>query len=289
MLKNIAVIGSTGLLGKPVTFALVNAGFTVKALVRNIARAAKELPEEVQFVEGDIKNSVDLEKTFSGCDAVYINLSIKDIEKPGDWHTETDGVKLIIEAARKTGIKRLAMISSLVHFYQGMHGFYWWAFDVKQKSVQLIQNSGIPYTIFYPSSFMENFYFNYKKGKYLVLAGKSEHKQYFIAGADYGRQVARSFQLNPVDNKEYAVQGLAGFTTDEACGIFKQYYKKEKLSIVRAPLGLIKFLGKFAQGMHYGAHIIEALNKYPEKFQAEQTWEELGKPVITLKEFAANQ
>lgn len=289
MLKNIAVIGSTGLLGKPVTFALVNAGFTVKALVRNIARATKELPEEVQFVEGDIKNSADLEKTFSGCDAVYINLSIKDIEKPGDWHTETDGVKLIIEAARKTGIKRLAMISSLVHFYQGMNGFYWWAFDVKQKSVQLIQNSGIPYTIFYPSSFMENFYFNYKKGKYLVLAGKSEHKQYFIAGADYGRQVARSFQLNPVDNKEYAVQGLAGFTTDEACEIFKQYYKKEKLSIVRAPLGLIKFLGKFAQGMHYGAHIIEALNKYPEKFQAEQTWEELGKPVITLKEFAANQ
>jgi len=289
MIKSIAVIGSTGLLGKPVTCALINAGFTVRALVRNVERASKELPEEIQFVEGDLKNSADIEKTFSGCDAVYINLSIKDIEKPTDWHTETDGLKLIIEAARKTNIKKLAIISSLVHFYQGMNGFYWWAFDVKQQSIKLIKESGIPYTIFYPSSFMENFYFNYKKGKYLVLAGKSEHKQYFISGADYGMQVARAFQRNPQENKEYAVQGPEGFTTDEACALFKTYYKKENLTIVRAPIGLLKFFGMFAQGLNYGAHIIEALNKYPEKFQSDQTWVELGKPVITLKEFASNQ
>jgi len=288
MIKRIAIIGSTGLLGKPVTFSLLNAGYNIKALVRNTANATKELPSHVEFVEGDIKNLADLEKTFTGCDAVYLNLSIKKTEKPSDWHTETDGLKLIIEAAHKTGIKRLAMISSLVHFYQGMNGFTWWAFDVKQKAVKLIKDSGIPYTIFYPSSFMENFYFNYKQGKNLLLAGKSEHKQYFIAGADYGKQVARSFQLNSAENKEYVVQGLEGFTTDEACAIFKQNYKKEKLSIVRAPLGMLKFFGVFAQGLNYGAHIIEALNKYPEKFQSEQTWEELGKPVITLKEFAAS-
>jgi hypothetical protein len=32
--------------------------------------------------------------------------------------------------------------------------------------------------------------------------------------------------------------------------------------------------------------IMKALNNYREKFQAEQSWEELGKPRITLAEYA---
>ncbi len=36
-------------------------------------------------------------------------------------------------------------------------------------------------------------------------------------------------------------------------------------------------------------HIIEALNNYPEKFEAQSTWNELGKPSITLKDFAQGQ
>ena len=65
MIKTISVIGATGLLGKPVTLALVNAGFSVKALVRNIERAKAQLPTEIHFIEGDIKNPADLEKVFT--------------------------------------------------------------------------------------------------------------------------------------------------------------------------------------------------------------------------------
>jgi hypothetical protein len=48
----------------------------------------------------------------------------------------------------------------------------------------------------------------------------------------------------------------------------------------------LKFAGVFSQKMNYVAHIIEALNNYPEKFSAENTWRDLGKPTITLKDFA---
>jgi hypothetical protein len=37
--------------------------------------------------------------------------------------------------------------------------------------------------------------------------------------------------------------------------------------------------------MNYGYHILEALNNYPEKFEAEKTWQQLGSPKITLEEF----
>jgi len=38
--------------------------------------------------------------------------------------------------------------------------------------------------------------------------------------------------------------------------------------------------------MNYGYHILEALNNYPEKMEAETTWQQLGKPKITLGEFS---
>lgn len=286
MIRKIALIGSTGLLGKPVAHALHEAGFTLTALVRNTERASRELPPGTELVNGDLKNAIDIAKTLQGCDALYLNLSVKKEERPSDWHTESDGLRLILDEVKKSSVKRIAIISSLVQRYQGMNNFHWWAFELKQHAVHMIKNSGIPYTIFYPSSFMENFYDNYKQGRVLVLAGKSEHKQYFIAGKDYGKQVARSFQLTQSENKEYTIQGPEGFTTDEACVEFKKYYQKEKLSIMKAPLGMLKIFGVVFQKMNYGYHIIEALNKYPEKFESENTWNELGKPEITLRAFA---
>jgi hypothetical protein len=35
--------------------------------------------------------------------------------------------------------------------------------------------------------------------------------------------------------------------------------------------------GIFIQRFNYGWHICEALNKYPEKMDSQQTWNELGK------------
>ena len=40
--------------------------------------------------------------------------------------------------------------------------------------------------------------------------------------------------------------------------------------------------------MNYAYHICEALNKYPEKFESENTWNDLGKPSITLAEYVTS-
>jgi hypothetical protein len=60
------------------------------------------------------------------------------------------------------------------------------------------------------------------------------------------------------------------------------------LKIIKAPIGIMKFLGSFIQKLNYGWHICEALNKYPEKFESEKTWKELGSPSITLADYAKN-
>jgi len=287
MIKRIAIIGATGLLGKPVTSALLNAGFEITALVRNAEKARKELPAGIHFIEGNMKNEADLRKVLNNQDAIYLNLSVKQNEKENDWHTESDGIKKLLPLAKEAGIRRIAYLSSLVMRYQGMNDFRWWVFAMKQQAVELIKSSGIPSVIFYPSTFMESLSALYKAGPFMLLAGESKFKQHFIAADDYARQVVQSFRV-PVDHhQEYVVQGPAGFTSDEAVALFAKHYRR-KLFTMKVPLGLIGFYGTFIQKMNYGYHILEALNKYPERFEADRTWSTLGKPVITVEEFAKN-
>jgi uncharacterized protein YbjT (DUF2867 family) len=286
MIQKIAFIGATGTLGRPVAFELTNAGFEVSALVRNLSEAKKILPAQINLYQGDLKNKADVLNLLEGKDALYLNLNLKPEEKKNQFHTESDGLKIILDAAKEKKIKRIGFLSSIVMRYQGMNNFDWWVFDLKAKAVQLIKESEIPYTIFYPSTFMENFEGNYRQGNKILLAGTSMHKMFFIAGQDYGKRVASAFRNTPTENKEYVIQGPEAFTADEAALEYIKHYSKSKLKISKAPLGVLKFVGKFVTKVNYASHIIEALNNYPETFEADQTWKDLGAPTITLRQFA---
>jgi hypothetical protein len=286
-IKKIGIIGATGMLGKPVVNALLTTGFEVYAMVRDIIQAKIELPIGVQLIVGDMGNPLDIENFLNNVEAVHLNLSIKPGEWEGEFHTEDQGLKLFLEIAKRKNIKRISYLSSLLMNYQGMNKFNWWVFSVKQNAVKQIKASGIPYAIFYPSSFMENILHNQKHGNKIQLSGVSRFKMFFIAGEDYGRQVANSYKILTGENRDYPVQGLMPYTNDEAANIFVRFYKKENLKVQKAPLFILRFLGRFSHKLLYISRIVEAINNYPEKFQAELTWKELGRPILTLEEYAA--
>ena len=287
-MKRIAMIGATGLLGKPVALALANAGYEVTALVRDPGPARKSFPREVKIFPGDMRSDTDIRKLLRGHDKVYLNLSVKQKEKKTDWHSEEQGLRTLLPIASEVGIKRIFYLSSLIQRYQGMNGFDWWVLKLKIEAVRMIRASGIPFSIFYPSTFMESITSQYMQGNRLLIAGRSKHKQYFIASADYALQVLNAVEANTgADNKDYVIQGPEAYLTDEALKVFKENYKKANLSISSAPFPLVKLFGMFSTKMNYGSHIIDALNNYPEKFEAANTWSELGKPRISLKEFAS--
>lgn len=283
MIKKIAFIGATGMLGKPVAMQLVKAGFSVRALVRNPEKARKELAG-VELMQGDLKNISDLENLLKNQDAVYVSLSVTQDEREKDWHAETDGMRNILTAAKNIRLQRILLLSSLVQRYQGMNHFNWWVFNIKEESIAMVKKSGLPYTVFYPSTFMESFLGKYKQGKRILLAGTSQYPMYYIAAEDYGRQVAQSLTID--GNQEYVIQGPDPLTQEQAAAIFLANYKKEKLTLSKLPLGILKFFGLFSGTANYGAHIVEALNLYPEKFESDDAWRKLGKPTITMKQFS---
>jgi uncharacterized protein YbjT (DUF2867 family) len=280
----IAVIGATGLLGKPVTQELINAGFTVTVLSRHPEQAQKLFPM-ARVVKADLRDSESLLVGLRGQDAIYLNLSILQTEAPDDFHTETDGLENLLPVAKKLRIRRIGYLSSLVMRYQGVNGFRWWVFDVKHEAVRKLKTSGIPYTIFYPSTFMETLPNQVQAGR-LMLGGLSPVRLWFVAAHDYGRLVARALQRSGTENCEYVVQGPEALTYAEAAEVFAKNVVSKRLSTLVLPMSLLRFFGRFSRRADYGAHILEALNRYPEHFEADRTWHDLGKPTITVAEFA---
>lgn len=277
-MKKIAIIGATGMLGQPVTKEFMKAGFEVCILARDTHKAKQIFGSSIQVFEANIKDIDKISQFLKGQDGLYLNLSVEQKSSKSDFQAEREGLDNILKIAKEANIKRIGYLSSLVQFYQGQSGFNWWVFDIKQKAVDKIKNSGIPYSIFYPSTFMESFDKGaYRQGNRIALAGVSKHKMFLISGNDYGKQVVKAFQLDN-GNHDYIVQGQEGFTADEAAKYYIENYKKDKVKIIKAPLFVLKFLGLFTNKFNYGANIVEALNNYPEKFEAEETWKILGKP-----------
>ena len=59
----------------------------------------------------------------------------------------------ILAAALHANIARIDYLSALVHDTADRKR--WWVLDVWKRALARIKSSGIPYTIFYPSNFME--------------------------------------------------------------------------------------------------------------------------------------
>jgi nucleoside-diphosphate-sugar epimerase len=285
-MQKILFIGASGMLGKPVALELMRAGFPVTFLARDVEKMKKLFPNAT-VVKGDVFDIASLETAMAGQEIVYLNLSVAQSSKKTEPQPEREGINNIIEAAKKTNIKRIVYLSSLIKNYEGMNGFKWWAFEIKHAAVNAIKKSGLNYSIFYPSTFMECLDKQMLQGTRIMLAGKSEAPMWFIAGKDYGVQVAWAMKKAGDTNQEYVVQGLEPYTSDEAAKVFIQNVKSN-IKIMRAPLAPLKYLGIFNQRMNYAYHICEALNKYPEKFESENTWNDLGKPSTTLAEYIAS-
>jgi uncharacterized protein YbjT (DUF2867 family) len=283
----IAVIGATGMLGQPVTHELIRADFSVRIIARNVEKARRLFPKTA-VMAGNLNNVESLVNALSGVEAVYLNLSIRPAEKKDHFHTEAQGLLNLIQASRLAGVRRIGYLSSIIIRYQGMNGFDWWVFEVKQKAVQLIKESGIPYSIFYPSCFLDSLNGTQRLGRFVLMVGRSAVKPWYISARDYGKQVAQAFRLAQGEqNQEYIIQGPQALTQHEAAERFVAAYKKEKLIVLTTSPFLLQVGRLMSQQADYGLHITEALNNYPEVSEAAQTWADLGKPLTTVEQFAA--
>ena len=151
--ETILVAGRTGLIGEPVTRQLRDDGFQVRLLVRDAQRARDRLGPDFEYVQGNVEDAAVIERAVAGCSGVHVSLGSAGSPEAID-RVEHRGTARLAAAAARHGVARFAYVtSSLVH---EVHGPKLPEHQAKLLAEQAIRASGVPYTFFRPTYFIDN-------------------------------------------------------------------------------------------------------------------------------------
>lgn len=216
--KTILVIGGTGMLGKPVAQQLKADGFNVRLLARNPEKAQKLLGDGYEIVKGDVDNPAALRTAMTDVDGVHISLkggpTAADFERMDHLATRN-----IANAAKEMNVGRVTILSAYAVSAEKA--------DTpesrsKFKGETALKASGVPYTIFRASWFMETLPL-FVQGKSISLIGNQIHPLHWIAAQDYARMVSKSYQTDETLSKELYIFGPAAYTMGEAMKIYADH------------------------------------------------------------------
>jgi uncharacterized protein YbjT (DUF2867 family) len=193
--KVIAVNGATGQQGGVVARKLLADGWKVRALTRDVNKpAAQELASiGAELVAGDMEDRAQLDAAFKDAYGVF---SVQNFWLPNvGFDGEIKQGKNVADAAKAAGVQHL-VYSSVGSAHRGMGQKH---FESKWIIEQYIQSLDIPYTIFRPVAFFENF--NWERpaitnGTFNALGLRPEKERQLIAAEDIAVFVALAF-TNP--------------------------------------------------------------------------------------------
>ncbi|HWY02339.1 MAG TPA: hopanoid-associated sugar epimerase [Candidatus Acidoferrum sp.] len=110
------VTGATGFLGSHVARVLADQGADLRLLVRSTSNLRNLEGLKAETAIGELRDRGSLEKAMSGCDTVFhvaadYRLWVRD---PAEMYkSNVEGTRAMVEAARKTGVRRLVYTSSV--------------------------------------------------------------------------------------------------------------------------------------------------------------------------------
>lgn len=224
------VVGATGGVGQVLTGKLLDRGYKVKALSRNPDKARSLFGDakNLQLVQGDCRETRQLQNVFDGVDAVICVLGTTAFPsarwKGGNGPEQTDSIATgnLIKATPRS-VKRFVLVTSAgVERYNKLPFSILNLFGVlkfKRQSEEALQQSGLPYTILRPGRLTDGPYTSYDLNTLLqATAGNRQDIQ--IASKDelngetsriaLAEALLQSLQLSETENKVFALTSTEG-------------------------------------------------------------------------------
>lgn len=179
----VLLAGATGYLGGHIAKALLHQNVAFKAIARNPQKLIKlGIPEE-NIIEAQVTDKASLEGICTGFDAVISTIGITR-QKDGLSYMDVDyqANRNLLDEALKSNVQKFVYVSVL----RGAELTHLQICAAKERFVNELADSGMPYSIVRPSGFfsdMTEFYDMAKKGR-AFLFGDGQVKVNPIHGAD---------------------------------------------------------------------------------------------------------
>lgn len=152
--KIVLVAGATGGTGKEAVKQALDKGYTVRALVRDEARARELFGDRVTYVVGDVRDTASVPGFVKGVDYVVSALGSNQRRDPTNKPEVIDygAVKALAEASKAAGVEHFVLVSSMGvtdpnHMLNKIldNVLVW-----KKKGEDALRDSGVPYTVVRP-------------------------------------------------------------------------------------------------------------------------------------------
>ena len=268
------------MLGFPVAKQLKHDRFEVDILTTNPQKAEERLGTGYNFIQGDVRDRAGLHKILPNYDGLHINLNSGSYK---ELHTiEVEGSRNIAESLPGSGVKKITLISGLGVKLDNIHIPF---IKAKLEVENVIKETGLPYTIFNCTHFMESIPLYIRNGKAMII-GKQQHKIHWLSAVDYAWMVSQAFENKESDFKNYEVTGPEALTMKEA---FELYVEKKDpgIKVTRVSLGMLGFIARvsFNSKLKFLVDLMGYFDSTPEHYDPNHAPHILGKAETTLQDW----
>ncbi len=260
----IAITGVSGHLGNCVARTLIENDFQIKALIRNENSPSIE-NLGIQFINGNLFNETALDQLCSDVDIlIHIagKISIYKKDEAEVLRTNIEGVKNVISACKRNGVKKIIHFSSIhAHkspgpgkilneqspYEDNRSIFYNYSKSIGEQMMINARESGLDISIINPTGGFGPFDFQPSLTGKLIINIYKEKLPFIVKGGydwvdsrDISNVVLSIIKLN-ISNEKFILSGhWAEFKTlaNLVCGIKKQKYKGIALPIWLSKIGL---------------------------------------------------
>jgi uncharacterized protein YbjT (DUF2867 family) len=224
--EKILIIGATGNVGSVVIPNLAAAGASIRALVRDGAKAQSLRDVGVEVVTGDLDNSETLDGAFSGVDKVFLLTAVG----PNEASQAINAITVAKQRADSPHIVKLSArkpTSDASPEHTGHHS----------RVEKELKNSGLPYTIIKSNFFMQN---TMLAAQNVISDGAvylpfNDSKIGMVDVRDVGEAVAKVLTSDGHEDKTYTLTGPASISIHDVAADLSQALGK-KVNYVAVPL-----------------------------------------------------
>ena len=193
-MSRILVLGGSGMLGEPVVRHLLEDGFEVCVLARNPIRIRELFGESVSLVAGDLGHIKTLGHAMEGCHAVHISVG---------GEVDLESAENVASLAPRLGVQRVGYVSGTTVRIENV----WYPMvAAKLAAEKVIQECGVPWTVFRPTWPMEQLWNFVRSGRPMVI-GNLTTPYHFFAADDMGRMVSTAYGLEAAAGRCFYIHG----------------------------------------------------------------------------------
>jgi len=188
-----------------------------------------------ETVVGDLKDPTSLRPACDGVDGVITGVTAITTAKEGDSFDATDGEgnKALVDAARKSGVKKFVLVSFDANYSPDCP-----LARAKRSAEEHLKKSGLDYTILHPSLFLESWLgpvlFADTAAGTIKVYGSGKQKIRYVAVADVAELAVQSLSRSAASRATIPFGGPEEISQQDAVRMFEETFGK-KFAVTQVP------------------------------------------------------